>query len=92
MKILAVCGMGLGSSLLLRIGVEEVLRELHVDASVEAVDITTAKAGGADLIVTSAQFAEMLQGVGVPVVSIHDYVDRGEMRQKLRRALKIEGG
>lgn len=90
MKILAVCGMGLGSSLLLRIGVEEVLRELHVEASVEAVDITTARAGGADLIVTSAQFAEMLQGAGVPVVSVHDYVDRSEMRAKLRQALGLE--
>ncbi len=89
MKILTVCGMGLGSSLLLRIGVEDVLRQLHVEAQVEAVDITTAKAGGADLIVTSAQFAEMLEGVGVPLVPIHDYVDRNEMREKLRAALHI---
>lgn len=89
MKILTVCGMGLGSSLLLRIGVEDVLRQLHVEAQVEAVDITTAKGGGADLIVTSAQFAEMLEGVGVPLVPIHDYVDRNEMREKLRAALHI---
>lgn len=88
MRILAVCGMGLGSSLLLKMQVEAALKELNRPAtSVEVVDISSAKGMPADLIVTSAQFAEMLRGGSVPVVSITNYVDKQEMRQKLAAAL-----
>lgn len=93
MKILAVCGMGLGSSLLLRMQIEAALKELGVtDFSVEVADISTAKAIDADLIVTSPQFAPMLTGK-VPVITIINYVNKQEMRQKMGAAFGVlEGG
>lgn len=87
MRVLAVCGMGLGSSLVLRIGVEAALRELGIEGTVEAVDVSTAKADRPDLIVTSGQLAELLHGRGVPVIEIHNYVDRAEIKSKLQAAL-----
>ena len=35
MKILAVCGFGVGSSLVLRMTVEKVIKKLEIDAEVE---------------------------------------------------------
>lgn len=91
-KILAVCGMGLGSSLLLRMQVEAALKELGVQGvTVEVADIGTAKGTPADLIVTSPQFAEMLQSGKVPVVAISNYVDKQEIRRKMAAALGVEG-
>ncbi|MDB4896352.1 MAG: putative system, component, partial [Firmicutes bacterium] len=58
MRILCVCGMGLGSSLLLKMQVESVLKELNTRAdSIEIADIGSARAMAADLVVTSPQFA-----------------------------------
>ncbi|MFZ5813952.1 MAG: PTS sugar transporter subunit IIB [Bacillota bacterium] len=89
MKILAVCGMGLGSSLMLRMQIEAALKELGVtNFKVEVTDVSTAKGMAADLIVTSPQFVDRLQG-GPPVVAIKNYVDKQEMRSKLTEALKL---
>ena len=38
MKILTVCGMGNGSSLILKINVDDILRSLDLKATVENVD------------------------------------------------------
>ena len=59
MKILAVCGMGLGTGLLLRMQAEKALRELGIQADVEVADIGTARAlaSSADLILTSEELA-----------------------------------
>lgn len=93
MRILAVCGMGLGTSLMLKMQVEGVLRELGVKVdSVDVADIATAKAMPADLIVTSPQFAEMLSSGGIPVVAISNYVDKREIRQKVAAALGVKEG
>jgi PTS system ascorbate-specific IIB component len=92
MRILCVCGMGLGSSLLLKMQVESALRELKTKAeSVEVADIATARAMPADLVVTSPQFAEMLSGMGVPIISINNYMDKKEIRQKVGAAFGIDG-
>lgn len=91
MKILAVCGMGLGSSLILRLGIEGALKELGIEGEVEVADIGTAKSISCDLIVTSQQLAELLSSTGKPVVAIHNYLDRVEMRDKIKAAFQGEG-
>ncbi|EPZ41816.1 MULTISPECIES: PTS sugar transporter subunit IIB [Alicyclobacillus] len=84
MKILAVCGMGFGSSMVLRMTIESVLRELGITATVATADIGTAKAETADIIVTSSEFATMLADKNVPVITITNYVDKNEMKEKLQ--------
>ncbi|MDE2409435.1 MAG: PTS ascorbate transporter subunit IIB, partial [Actinomycetales bacterium] len=44
MKIVAVCGAGIGTSVLLKMNAEKVLRTLGLEATVEAADIETARA------------------------------------------------
>ncbi len=88
MKILAVCGMGFGSSMVLRMTIEAILKEAKVKASVVTTDIGTAKAETADIIVTSAEFAKLLQEKKVPIVVVKNYVDKKEMRDKLLPVLQ----
>ncbi|MCL6625333.1 PTS sugar transporter subunit IIB [Alicyclobacillus shizuokensis] len=87
MKILAVCGMGFGSSMVLRMTIESVLKEMGVKATVATSDIGSAKSESADVIVTSSEFAPLLKDKGVPILEIKNYVDKEEMRQKLSSVL-----
>jgi PTS system ascorbate-specific IIB component len=88
-KILAVCGMGLGSGLLLRMQAEKALRTLGVQADLEVADIGTARAAAqtADLIITSNELAQQLQGVKPKIVTISNFIDLQEMVTKLGAAL-----
>jgi len=88
-KILAVCGMGLGSGLLLRMQAEKALRELGVQADVEVSDMGSARAlaSTADLILTSEELAQQLGGVKPPIVTISNFIDLREMVEKLRAAI-----
>ena len=85
MKIIAVCGMGIGTSVLLKMNVEKVLSLLGVDADVKAADITTAKREGltADLIITSPELVFQLEQLPGKIVPINHVFDLVEIRQKL---------
>jgi PTS system ascorbate-specific IIB component len=88
-KILAVCGMGLGSGLLLRMQAEKALKQLGRTADLEVTDIGTARALAptADLILTSEELAEQLGPVKPRVVTITNFIDINEMVQKLGDAI-----
>ncbi len=85
MKILAVCGMGLGSGLLLRMQAEKALKELGVKADLEVADIGTARALAptADIIITSEELAQQLGKVKPTIVTISNFIDLREMVTKL---------
>jgi PTS system ascorbate-specific IIB component len=88
-KILAVCGMGLGSGLLLRMQAEKALKQLGVKADVEVADIGTARAlaSSADLIITSAELAQQVGAVKPRIVTISNFIDLKEMVTKLEAAM-----
>ncbi len=90
MKILTVCGMGLGTGLLLRMNTEAALKTIGVeDASVEVADISSAKGMGAsaDIVLTSSELAEQLGPVKGTLVTVTNFFDKGEIERKLREAL-----
>lgn len=90
MKILTVCGMGLGTGLLLRMNTEAALRVIGVDdAQVEVADISTARGAGtsADIVVTSSELAAQLGHVRGKLLTIHNFIDKKEIETKLREVL-----
>lgn len=89
MKILAVCGMGLGSGLLLRMQAEKALKELGIQADLEVADIGTARAlaSTADLILTSEELAPQHGQVKPPIVTISNFIDLREMVAALKEAI-----
>jgi PTS system ascorbate-specific IIB component len=91
-KILAVCGMGLGSGLLLRMQAEKALVQLGVEADVEVADIGSARAMAqtADIVLTSEELSRQLGEVKARIVTITNFVNLDEMVQKLGAALGRE--
>ncbi|WP_149181773.1 PTS sugar transporter subunit IIB [Streptomyces sp. TRM49041] len=89
MKILTVCGMGMGSSIILKMNVEKALRNLGVSADVEVADIGTARgaAAGADLVVTSGELATQLGELKAKVVVIDNLVNVDLIATALNAAL-----
>lgn len=89
MKILAVCGFGVGSSMVLKMTIEKVLKKLNVDAEVENTDISSAQGMKCDGIFTSYEFLENLEGkVSVPVYPIKRYMDISEVKDSIENFLK----
>ena len=89
MKIVAVCGMGVGTSILLKLNADTALERLGLSGEVEAADLGAAKgvAAGADLILTNADTAATFDGMGVPVRIIHDFMDVDEIAAAIADAL-----
>lgn len=87
MKIVVVCGMGIGTSVLLKMNAEKVLRELGKDrdVDVEAADIGTAKGAArtADLVLTSADLADELGDLPTKIVVIDNFTSVAEITEKL---------
>jgi len=91
LRVLTVCGVGQGSSLIMKMFVEDVLKEIGVPAKVEATELLTAKAAGADIIVASILHEPELRGSAKIVIGLRNLVDKREMREKIVKAL-LEAG
>lgn len=87
MKILAVCGLGQGTSLILRMNIESVLKELGVTADVEHTDVSSASGTNADFIVTSNELAASLEGHQAKIVTVNNYFDQNEIKEALQNGL-----
>jgi len=57
MKILCICGMGLGSSLIAKMNIDDILREMGVRATVETCDVGSVNSERADIYVTTRELA-----------------------------------
>ncbi|MCG9626169.1 PTS sugar transporter subunit IIB [Vibrio mediterranei] len=85
MKILTVCGLGMGTSLILSMNVTDVLKaefDMH-DAKVEHMDVSAAKSSSADLIITNSELIGNLRDCDCPVVEVNDYVNKEEIKAAL---------
>ena len=89
MKIVAICGAGIGSSGILKVNAERVLKKLDIDADVIAADLASLKdvAGDAQVILTSAEFVEAIGKTFADVIVINNYFDTSELTEKLELAL-----
>ncbi len=87
MKIVCVCGMGMGSSLIMKMTIDKVLRELGVEAEIEHWDAGTVGSKNVDLIVTSEDFAERFADRD-NVVYLKNVVNGNEAKEKLQAYLE----
>jgi len=88
MKILAVCGNGLGSSLILKMATEKVLKNEGIKAKIEVTDLGNAKGLQADYIVASPEIANRLKDHSATVISIKNMMDKDEIKEKLVSIIK----
>ncbi|WP_280770697.1 PTS sugar transporter subunit IIB [Salipaludibacillus daqingensis] len=88
MKILAVCGMGFGSSLMLKMTADRVIQKKGINAEVEATDIGTAESVQADLILTNNEFASQLEGGKSAVKAIMNMASEEEVGKAIDEFLE----
>ncbi|MFK4997095.1 PTS sugar transporter subunit IIB [Bacillus sp. N9] len=92
MKILAVCGSGLGSSFMLSMNIQEVLQELGVAGiTVEHSDLSSVTPDMADFFVMGKDIAEGALGLTERTVILDSIIDRQELIDKLRQKLSELG-
>lgn len=89
MRIVAVCGMGIGTSVLLKMNVEKVLAQMGITATVEAADMTTARSAGfdANIVMTTPDLVPMLGGLAAEIIEVQHFFDLEELETKLSKAL-----
>lgn len=86
-NILTVCGVGSGSSLILRMYVEDILEEFGVRYRVQAGQASEAKSSSADIVMCSNEFLKVTQGATARVVPIKNFTDKDELRNALKPVL-----
>ena len=90
-KAITICGVGMGSSLILRMTAEKAFKELGVDAKVEATDVGSARSMGADIIIGQSMHTEDFQGVAPIVIAINNFTNVNALKEKLKVALEEKG-
>lgn len=89
MKILAVCGFGVGSSMILKMTIQKALKELDVEAEVVNTDISDSASYKADAIFTSPQFVDDLSNrTDVPLYKVERYSDKEEVKKQIQKLLE----
>ena len=93
MRIVAVCGVGVGSSAILKVNAERALDRLGLSADVSASDLAGISDAAADaqVIITSTELAAAVrQAIGrsfAEVVEVVNYFDVEEIGAKLEASL-----
>lgn len=92
-KILTVCGNGVGTSLFLKSTLESVLDRWHWTPyiTVEATDTISAKgkAGEAVAVLTSGEIAKTLGDLGIPVQVIENFTSTAEVDHAMRALFDV---
>ena len=88
MHIVCVCGLGMGSSLIMKMTVDKACKQLGIeDYTVEHWDAGTVGSKDADLIVTSQDFAEKFAGKE-NVIFVNNIVNVDEIKEKRHNYLE----
>lgn len=85
-KIGCVCGMGLGSGLLVKMGVDNVLKAAGFKEGTwqcEVLDVSTARQPGINIYVTTSEFSRNLKDLGAEVVEVKNLFNEKEISEKL---------
>ncbi|MCW6659141.1 PTS sugar transporter subunit IIB [Aerococcaceae bacterium NML191292] len=91
MKILAVCGSGLGTSFMVEMNIQQVLSELGVTGvEVEHSDLSSATPDSADIFFLAKDIAEGGAHLG-EVVVLDSIIDMDELRDKVRETMQKHG-
>lgn len=90
-KIQAVCGFGCGSSLFLRMKIQDILKENNLEAEVFCGDIGTCTTVPCDAIFTSSELADQIKSrTSLPVISISNFMNKEEIKEKTLSFLSDE--
>jgi len=79
---MTVCGFGLGSSLVLKMTVDDVLQKHNIRAETFCSDADTAVGQRYDLVITSNEMEKLFAEIEEPVVVIDNFLSPDEVEEK----------
>ncbi len=87
MRIATLCGMGFGTSMMLKLFIDDILKTEHIKAETLPWDLGTFKGQDADIVVAASDMAMHLRGTKAKVVLINNLVDKNEIKEKILKAI-----
>lgn len=91
MKFAAVCGSGLGSSFMVEMNINSVLKKLGVDGvEVTHFDMGSATPDSADVFFVASDLADSAEHLG-EVVVLDSIIDMDELEQKVEKVVAEKG-
>ena len=82
--IQAVCGFGIGSSLMLKIQIEDILKKNNLEADTLCSDLASCLSNRCDVIFVSRELVDRIESrAQVPIVVIDDFMDTNELENKV---------
>jgi len=90
-NILTVCGVGSGSSLILRMYTEDVLETMDLRYKVQAGQASEAKGTNADIVMCAPEFYSVVKDSPAKVVVIKSFTDKNVIKEQLSEVLKELG-
>src|SRR5690625_3512485 len=91
LQVLAVCGVGTGTSLMLRMTAEDVFKQLQQPAPVHAPDLSTARSMHADVVIGQHMHTEEFDGRAPVVVAVTNFMDKDGLRRQLEEKFEAQG-
>jgi ascorbate PTS system EIIB component len=88
MRIATLCGMGFGTSMMLKLSIDKILAAEGIRAEVLSWDLGSFKGQHADIIVASSDMKRQLSGTSARVVLIDNLVDNAEIKTKVLEAVR----
>ena len=80
-----VCGFGCGSSLMLKMKVDEVIKEIGYEADTFCSDVASCVANECDAIFISQELADRIEDrATVPIVAIGNFMNKSEVEEKTK--------
>ena len=87
MRVITVCGMGFGTSLMLLMTIKDIGKKHHVAVEGEAVDLGSYKGKPCDLIAASSEIAKHIVA-DVPVLSVTNLLDKKGIEEMILPYMK----
>ncbi len=85
-KILVVCGNGLGSSLMMEMAIKEVCKKINFEANVDHEDLSSATSSSANIWVAANDIAAQLISMGKKnVIGLTNIFDKDNIEVQLRK-------
>jgi len=88
MRIATLCGMGFGTSMMLKLFIDEILTADGIKAQIIPWDLGSFKGQQVDIVVAPTDMGTHLKGYDGRVVLIKNLVDKEEIREKIIAAIR----
>lgn len=83
MKIMAVCGSGLGSSFMMEMNIKKIIKKLNITSDVEHADLGSVSANDADVFVMAKDIASSSGISSDKIIVLNNLLNMEELEQKL---------